>query len=213
MKVRLSANHMISYGCPWCGQTSSTKIRHQSHAVDAPAGAITFLWVDCSAATCGRPTMLQMLAVFVASPPPVPVPIIASHPPAQPQVDELGLPGKVLADYTEALRCEASGLLLGAAIVGRRVLQWAVLERGGAGKNLMDQINSLPMLSTEIKAHAHEVRHIGNDAAHPDPKVTDEPTTPEATRDLLEFTDIILDHLYRFPARLDAAKKRRLGQP
>jgi Domain of unknown function (DUF4145) len=125
------------------------------------------------------------------------------YPAPLPTYSEPAVPEQLRFEFTEALQSRASGFLIGAALVGRRVLQAAVRERGGTGRNLQDEIDSLPSLSQAYKAHAHQVRLIGNDAAHADP------VTAVDVADLIDFTEMVLAELYVNPARLAAAQQRR----
>jgi len=113
------------------------------------------------------------------------------------------VPERIRRDFQETLRCRATGFNYAAALVGRRVLQAAVRERGGKGKDLKEEIESLTTLSAQLKAHAHEVRFTGNDAAHADEVSEDE------VDDLLEFTEEVLRALYVLPSKLEAAQSRR----
>lgn len=58
-------------------------------------------------------------------------------------------------------------------------------------------------MSDPYKEQAHEVRWVGNDAAH-----TDEVTFDEV-EDLLHFTGQVLKQLYVLPEQLRKSKERR----
>lgn len=83
------------------------------------------------------------------------------------------------------------------------MLQAAVRSRGGTGKDLKAEINSLStdVLNAPLKESAHEVRGVGNEAAHAgDLKAED-------VADLLAFTGDVLHSLYVVPFRVTARKK------
>jgi hypothetical protein len=114
------------------------------------------------------------------------------------------VPPEIRRDFEEALQCEAAEFKYGAAlVVGRRVLQAAVRDKGGNGRDLKAEIDSLPTdtLNAPLKESAHEIRFVGNDAAHAD-EVTDGDVT-----DLLGFTRDVLHSLYVVPHRVAARKK------
>jgi hypothetical protein len=129
-------------------------------------------------------------------------------PPAIPTYSGAGVPEQIVRDFTEALRCEASDFLLGAALVGRRVLQAAVRDKGGTGNDLKTEINSLdPNLLPDLyKKQAHEIRFVGNDAAHADDVSADE------VADLIQFTTQVLHQLYVMPEQVRVAAERRAAK-
>lgn len=129
------------------------------------------------------------------------------HP--QPVYEEPDVPAQIRLEFQEALRSRACGFLIGAALVGRRVLQAAAREAGGGtGKNLASEIEAIPdsRLNGTLKALAHEVRLIGNDAAHVDELL------PAEVEQLLLFTGEVLNHLYVMPGKVQMVKQLRQGK-
>jgi hypothetical protein len=126
------------------------------------------------------------------------------YPACRPEYAEEGVPEAIRRDFQEALQCQAAGFKFGAALVGRRVLQAAVRERGGSGRNLELEIDSLSpdVLNAPLKESAHDVRHVGNEAAHAE-EVEDEDVAA-----LLEFTRDVLHSLYVVPHRVANRPKR-----
>jgi hypothetical protein len=116
------------------------------------------------------------------------------------------VPAPIARDFEEAIQSEAAGFMYGAALVGRRSLQAAAREViGGKKGDLKTEIDQIPddRLNKAMKEMAHEVRLIGNDAAHVDE------ITPDEVKELLGFTRLVLDSLYIQPARLAALRKVR----
>ncbi len=124
------------------------------------------------------------------------------------KVDDL-VPDPIKGDFEEALVCEAANSYRGAAALARRTLQVICLNKGAPEKKkLHEQIDWLfdnSIITQDIKDWAHEVRYVGNDAAHPS---TTEVTKDDA-RDILELLESMCDVLYIAPARAAARKAKR----
>lgn len=123
-------------------------------------------------------------------------------------VDKL-IPEPVKSDFEEALVCEAANSYRGAAALARRTLQVICLDKGASkNKKLYEQIDELftkNIITQDIKDWAHEVRYVGNDAAHPNS--TD--VTSDDARDILELLGSMCDVLYVAPARAAVRKAKR----
>lgn len=117
-------------------------------------------------------------------------------------------------EFREALGCQLAGFHLGAAVVGRRVLQKAVRATVGKMKNLKTEIEAMPpdLFPKAIREAAQHVRLVGNDAAHEDPADPAEVTAEDAD-ELLRFTSQVLQILYVTPAEVAAATARRTPPP
>ncbi len=202
-KLEQSDKGKLSYRCPWCLlPTSSEMVRLGERGSDS------FHVILCGHAECARPALVRVQAKYGE-----PWNLVSGqhvhqidvYPRALPDYSADGVPEKIARDFTEALRCQASGYLFGAALVGRRVLQAAVRHCGGKGSDLKAEINSLEskLLPDLYKEQAHEVRLVGNDAAHADEVTEDE------VEDLVEFTKQVLHHLYVMPEQVRAAGERR----
>ncbi|HZL19151.1 MAG TPA: DUF4145 domain-containing protein [Polyangia bacterium] len=203
-KASQDKNIQVNFDCPWCDT-------HQAGVgtflVEHPAEAWLVV-IRCASALCDRPILLrvpfsiglpwQMIDTTYAG---CGDPEI--YPAARPEYDEDGVPDEIACDFEEALQCQAAGFLFGAALVGRRVLQAAVRDRGGKGKTLEIEIDSLPIdvLNAPLKGGAHEIRLVGNRAAHAND------VTAEDVQDLLGFTRDVLHSLYVVPTRVAARKK------
>jgi len=128
------------------------------------------------------------------------------YPPAHVLYDADGVPKQISEEFSEALGSASSGFYIGAALVGRRVLQAAAREvLGGKGGSLQDEIEAIPddRLNKALKKQAHEVRLIGNEAAHVDP------VDPADVEELLDFVEQVLEALYVSPKRLQDLQDKR----
>lgn len=136
------------------------------------------------------------------------------------KVDDL-VPDPIKSDFEEALICEAAGSYRGAAALARRTLQVICLDKGAPREkqqkknpektmkvDLSEQIDWLfsnHIITNEIKSWAHEVRYVGNDAAHPNAAKV----TKDDARDILELLESMCDVLYVAPARAAERKAKR----
>lgn len=135
--------------------------------------------------------------------------ILKIYPNSLPGVVSEQIPETIKKDFEEALVCEAAGSYRGAAALARRTLQVICLEKGAPEKKkLHEQIDWLfdkNIITQDIKDWAHEVRYVGNDAAHPNATEV----TKDDARDILELLESMCDVLYIAPARAAARKAKR----
>lgn len=205
----------IRYDCPHCGNSVYTLLIQLTGA--RSDGKESWWAAVCTVGQCKLPSIVKVthrqdrafhVHAQLSEVETLPVRII---PAARPRYSVTGVPSEVITDMTEALGCEAEGFYVGAVVVGRRALQRAVRERLVAlqitppNDKLFTEIDALPdnVLSQQWKETAHEVRHLGNDGAHP------EPVSAEEAHVLLTFAKDVLYQLYVAPAQLAAAKAAR----
>jgi hypothetical protein len=183
--IKSGTKRQLSYTCPWCDSAGIA-----DHYAYRSTDAYDYTVLECPEPTCRQFTLIR--AAKGALTHDSGTIAVDTYPADLPQCRLEGLPNEICDEFTEALRCQAHGFLLGAALVGRRVLQKAVRDRGGTGRNLQAEIDSLPdaVLSSQLKAHAHEV-------------------TADDARDLIDFTELVLQHLYTMPHRLNERIRRR----
>jgi hypothetical protein len=124
-------------------------------------------------------------------------------------VDER-IPEPIKTDFTEAYLCLSVGAYRGAAVMGRRALQNICLEKGAKeGASLQTQIDWLfseGIITKELKDWAHEVRYVGNDAAHPNKQLV----TQNDAEDIINLLEQFADVLYIAPHI--AAERRKIRQ-
>ena len=196
--------------CPWCHVLTSGPahvLQNMFEVIPAEEYENVFAY-KCANTGCGRVSMLRfvlernsLFANFDYE--------VATFPSPRSAYAPDGVPSQIAKDFREAQDSRASGFLYGAAVVGRRVLQAAVRSFVGERRDLKTEIDAL--VSDQLPKHqreaAHEVRFIGNDAAH-----ADEVNEAEVD-DLLTFTEEVLHQLYVVPARVIAAAVRRAAKP
>ncbi len=122
------------------------------------------------------------------------------------------LPKRILAAYSEADACFRARSYTAAAIMCRKTLEGLCAEHGVTGKSLVAQLKELrdrSIIENRLFEWADALRISGNEAAH-DIGVT---VSQEDARDILEFTNALLEYVFTFRDKFDAFKKRRAGAP
>ncbi len=95
--------------------------------------------------------------------------LIAVYPAESLGFDSAGIPRPVASALEEAITCHASGCYRAAAMLVRRCFEELCHERGIVGKTLKSRIDNLDnkvRLPAEMLDGLHELRLLGNDAAH-----------------------------------------------
>lgn len=195
--------------CPWCGVLTSGDAKSVHAAHRTSSGPFEYVVVyKCADPGCGRASLLvfETASTAVSSNVDLPATIFPTR---RSSYAPDGVPKNIAQDFREAQDSYSSGFRYGAAVVARRVLQAAVRSFTGELKDLKTEINTLTsdQLPKPLRDAAHEVRFVGNDAAHAD-QVTD-----DEVRDLLEFTEQALHQLFTVPAKVTAAAARRALKP
>jgi hypothetical protein len=99
-----------------------------------------------------------------------------------------------------------------AAMMARTAVQLATRYHNATGNNLKQEIDSLAdsgVLPPIMREWSHEVRELGNDAAHPVPGATG--TTPNDAKDVVRFLDYLLRFLYSLPHEIKQYRERKKG--
>jgi hypothetical protein len=96
------------------------------------------------------------------------------HPPETMDFDATDIPGNVRDCMEEAIKCHSQRCWKATAIMVRRTLEEMCDERGATGGNLKERIDSLRgkiIIAEGLLQGAHELRFLGNDAAHIEAKI------------------------------------------
>jgi hypothetical protein len=116
---------------------------------------------------------------------------------------------QVGSDYVEARLCLGVGAFKGAAVLCRRALQGAAIDKGAKKDKLTDQLDELAaarILTPMLADLAHNIRLLSNFGAHPGDDGLDDLSSDEA-KALCDLTWQILEHLYVVPAESARIKK------
>jgi hypothetical protein len=97
-----------------------------------------------------------------------------SYPAETLDFDASGLPDEVHDALEEAIKCHASQCYTAAAIMVRKTLEELCRDRGAEGRSLFERIEALGsrvVLPQELLEGLHDLRLLGNDAAHVEAQV------------------------------------------
>jgi hypothetical protein len=98
-----------------------------------------------------------------------------------------------------------------AAVMARSAIQLSARQLGAKGKDLNAEIEELAnqgKLPPIMRDWAHEVRALGNAAAHPRPEA--DLTEPRDAKDIVAFLDRYLEYVYTLPDRIKEYRERRV---
>lgn len=130
------------------------------------------------------------------------------------------VPAHIASAIDEAYRCHSIGAYRAAVLMARGVIEAGAkhfqVTQGMLEKKIIE-LGDKELLRPVLVESAHEIRHIGNDAAHgdyakPDPDNSDlvvATVTEEDATDVLEFMDEIVDELFALPTRVQRRQERR----
>lgn len=120
---------------------------------------------------------------------------------------------QIKKDMEESYVCFSDGCYRAAAVMARRALQSTCLDKGADEKDdlyhQIDWIFKEGIITKDIKDWAHEVRLVGNDAAHPKKPSEDQPVTKEDAEDILNLLEQFCQVLYVTPAIAQERQKAR----
>lgn len=93
---------------------------------------------------------------------------------------------------------------------GASAVQLIARKLEAKGSNLKQEINDLAdrgLLPPIMKEWSHDIRELGNDAAHPAPGA--EGTTQKNAQDVVEFLDVLLGFTENLPHRILEYRARK----
>lgn len=135
--------------------------------------------------------------------------IRAIYPYPLPSPTDERIPENIRRDIDEAKICFSVNAYRACAVMARRAIQLACIDKGADKKqNLAQQIDELAekgVITKELQQWAHAVRWIGNDAAHPEnPEVT-----KEDAEDVLKLAEQFMEVIYVTPAIAKELSEKR----
>lgn len=138
--------------------------------------------------------------------------LIRSYPAGRIQFDSASVPLKVTDAFVEALTCAANECYIAAGMLIRKTLEAVCEDRKAKGGDLFKRIEDLRtkiILSQELFDAMHQLRLLGNDAAHIDAKTYDDVGKEEIDA-AIEVTKEVIKATYQHKdlvAKLKALKK------
>lgn len=136
--------------------------------------------------------------------------LIPMYPPTDSHVNP-NLPSPLKSAYTEAKSCFKSKAYTATALMCRKTLEGICVEHGAKGHNLVSSLKELKdkgVIESRLYEWADALRISGNEAAH-DVNVT---ISPEDARDILEFTNALLEYVFTFRDKFEDFKNRRASK-
>jgi hypothetical protein len=199
--------HQLRMRCPECGQKSVLDLAAVTDAesTDLHSGSDVF-WATrlCPDPECGALIFLVFDSTGT---------IRHSYPPESVDFDSSDLPPAVLDAFKEAVECHAHACYKASAIMVRKTLEEVCADRGAEGGNLKERLNALRgklSLPNEMFDALHDLRLLGNDAAHVELSDFDG-IDKEKVEVALDIGKEILKAAYQYKSimgRLDALKVR-----
>jgi hypothetical protein len=94
------------------------------------------------------------------------------------------------------------------AVISRRAMQSACIDKGAKKQKLVEQLHELAVngvITNDLKEWADVVRWVGNDAAHPDNQIV----TEKDAEDILHLAEQFLHVIYVAPAIAQEQRTKR----
>lgn len=148
--------------------------------------------------SCGKPFLVDSDDAFGS---------LVLYPPDDNRVNPR-LPIPLQSAYKEAIACFKTKAYTATAIMCRKTLEGICVEHGVKGNNLVSNLKQLKdkgIIENRLFEWADALRISGNEAAH-DVTVT---ISPDDARDILEFTNALLEYIFTFRDKFEEFKKRR----
>ncbi|GLW96086.1 DUF4145 domain-containing protein [Microtetraspora sp. NBRC 16547] len=120
------------------------------------------------------------------------------------------LPKHIALAAGEIDRCLQAGAPRAAAAMTRTLVEAVAKDHNITKGNLQSKIEALAaagLIGQELKEAVHEIRFLGNEAAHAD--FDGPPITMSEAQESAEWTDLLLDRIYQEPARVARLLARR----
>jgi hypothetical protein len=112
----------------------------------------------------------------------------------------------------EAYRCYSIHAYRASTLLARSVIEATAKDVGvmnGQLFNKIEELHNQGHIREFVRDGAHEVRHLGNDMAHGD---FVDPIDEEDAELVLSLMDEVLQEIFQAPARVNAARARRLAR-
>jgi len=195
----------IKMRCPQCGQKailSQIGLVDMDGVLASTGGEIFWGTRLCPDETCGQ--LIFIVGRGQGE-------VIESFPAESIDFDSTDIPAPVLAAFKEAVDCHAHGCYKASAIMVRKTLEEVCAEREAEGRNLAERLEALRSkisLPKDMLDALHDLRLLGNDAAHVELKDFDA-VDKEKVEIALDIGKEILKATYQYKTimgRLNALK-------
>lgn len=179
----------VSIHCPFCKRfTALTQVEGQVDTAKVPfqAGPAGDYWWMGQCNNCQKYVLVHQLGDIV-------------YPNSPPSPTDVRVPESIRKDLDEAKICLAVDAYRASAVMARRAMQSACIERGAKKDKLVDQLHELAdngTITKDLKEWVDVVRWVGNDAAHP----TGDEVTKDDAEDILQLAEQFVVVVYVTPA-------------
>ncbi|MGR4864974.1 DUF4145 domain-containing protein [Caulobacter sp. LARHSG274] len=188
----------VSLRCPGCGQNGT---------FDGQEGSKDISWDSeyCLAGIriCPNFNCRTVVSIFVED-----SEISEVYPSTLIDFEAKSLPDVIRNSLEEAIACHGAKAYRASTLMVRRVLEELCEDRGATGANLAARIKSLGasiVIPQSLLNAAHELRILGNDAAHIESKNYDAITETEASI-AIELAKELLKAVYQYEDLVDRLK-------
>lgn len=138
--------------------------------------------------------------------------LLDSYPAERLDFDPAGVPQSVVEAFEEAITCHADQCYVASAVMVRKTIEAICRDQNAKGGNLFERIENLATIVTLPKAFLdglHDLRLLGNDAAHIDAQIYQD-VGPQEVEAGIAVAKEFLRSVYQYEAVMDqlAALKR-----
>lgn len=135
-----------------------------------------------------------------------------SYPPERIDFDATGLPERVHDALDEAIACHSTNAFVAAAMLVRKTVEEVCADQEAEGKNLHERIDGLrEEVAPALLDGLHDLRMLGNDAAHVESRTFDE-VGEEEVRVGIDLVKLVLQSLYQLDSVVDALRALKKKQ-
>ena len=205
--------------CPECNMLVEAKAVAEGHSRPVPQGTVALVVDDidkpyrcehysvCLCPRCQQPFFVNQSLYGVAGEFEAITDQVVLYP-GEPKLLSEALPDSVKTAYDQAARCLTASLFEPCVLMSRKCLEAVCKTLNANGRSLHARLANLheaEHIDSRLLDWAHQVRVIGNEAAHD----VDAPVTKEDARDAFEFTEAILIYVFSLAKRFEALRERR----
>lgn len=194
---------MVSIYCPHCHRYTALDLAYNDEVYRASGVQAPCIWYQRSnikwwigiCNNCKKPVLVGYDGSII-------------YPHELPSPSDERIPEEIRKDLDEAKLSFSVGAYRGCAVLSRRAVQVACIEKKAQKNRLQDQIDELfdmGIITKGVKDWAHSIRWIGNDAAHPNQTEVDKEDAEEILNMAVQFFEII----YVTPKIAEEQKKKR----
>ncbi len=194
--------------CKYCEALVDAKVLHEKAIADEDSLGYLYSFVQCP--SCSAPMLTVQEASWTAIrngaesgwDKPVRVYLEGTRGP------DASLPDTVRNAYSEAISCFKARSYLATSIMCRKALEAMCKEHGTGRRNLaraLDHLRDQGIIEQRLFQWAEALRIAGNEAAHE----IDAQIPRDDAKDILDFTEALLQYVFTFRDRFDQFMKRR----